>query len=126
MESLMNPPKEDKTATWIHMPSRPEVEPRGFPFHAVKKLLADKNKGWEICEAPFISKKQVRPTDDGKTHAAVKNANTALTGLQVKEFLDQSFTELQEFAKEKGITIQGIRSKKTLLEKIEEAGVLFQ
>ena len=57
MTNLINPPKEDRTATWIHMPSRPEVEPRGFPYCAVKKLLADKNKGWEICEAPFVSPK---------------------------------------------------------------------
>jgi len=126
MTDLMNPPKEDRTATWIHMPSRPEVEPRGFPYCAVKKLLADKNKGWEICEAPFVSKKKIRPRDDGKTNEAIKNANTQLTGSQIAEFLKQTNSEIRDYAKKHDVSLSGCKNKKEMFEALEKADKLFK
>lgn len=119
----MQPPKKDTTPVWFELPYGSK---RVFPRHAVAKMLADKNRGWKECEPEFVSKTKVRPTDDGKTHAAVKNANTEMTGRHISEFLEQSFDEVKEFAQEKGVSIQGLRSKKSLLEKLEEAKVLFK
>jgi hypothetical protein len=125
-DSLINPPREDKTITWIHMPSKPEVEPRGFPFCAVEKLLADKNKGWEVCEAPFVSKRKVRPTDDGKTHAAVKNATTDYTGLQIAEFLKKTGNEIKEYAAKHEVSLSGCKNKKEMFEALEKADKLYK
>lgn len=122
-ENLLQPPQKDNTPVWFELPNGSK---RVFPRYAVAKMLADKNRGWKECEPDFTPKVRIRPTDEGKTHTAIKNANTEFTGRQVEEFLSKSFEELKEFAQEKGVNIQGIRSKKSLLEKLEEARVLFK
>jgi len=120
-ESLFNT-QEDKTPVWL---SKPGVEPRVFPASAVKKLLADKNKGWEVCDPEFTPSKRIRPTDDGKTHASNKNANTELTGRQLEAKLALSFTELKQIAEELGIESKHIRSKKGMLELLEREKKLY-
>ena len=123
MTDLLNPPKKDKTPVWI---TKDGVEPRVFPAHAVKKLLADKNKGWSICEPQFVPKVRVRPTDEAKTNAAIKNANTDLTGRQVDEFLKQTNAEIDAYAKEQEVSLSGCKNKKEKFEALEKAGKLFK
>ncbi len=124
MSELINPKPLDNTAVWLNKPSQPEVEARVFPAHAVKKLLADKNTGWEVCDPEFVPKTQVRPHDEGKSTQAMKNANTERTGLQIKEMTKKTFTELKALAVKEGVNIQGIRSQKGMLEALDKAGKL--
>jgi hypothetical protein len=120
-DDLLNPPKKDAAPVWF---KKPGVEARVFPAHIARKLIADKNLGWEECEPEFVPKTKLRPTDDGKTHAAVKNANTEMTGRQIEEFVSQTVTELREYAQANSISLSGAKSKKEILEAIEKAGKL--
>jgi len=122
-ESLINPPKQDKAPIWF---KKPGVEARCFPAHIARKLLANKNLGWEECEPEFVTKKKIRPTDDGKTHAAVKNANTEYTGLQIAEFLKQTGNEIKAYAAEHEVSLSGCKNKKEMFEALEKAGKLFK
>ena len=115
----------DNEPVWFHKPSDPSVEARVFPRHAVAKMLADKNKGWELCNPDFVPKSQVRPFDEGKSNTAMRNSNTDLTGLQVEDRLNETFTQLKEFAEENDVDVTGIRSKKGILEALEAAKLLF-
>jgi len=122
MEPLINPPKKDNTPVWFELPNGSK---RVFPRHAVAKMLADKNRGWVLCEPEFVPKKHIRPLDEGKSNTAIKNANTELSSRQINEVLSKSMTELRDYAKEKEVAIQGLRSKKAILEKLEKEGKLY-
>jgi len=122
-EDLINPTKKDQTPIWFR---KPGVEARVFPAPIARTLIVDKNLGWEECELEFVSKKKFRPTDDGKTHAAVKNANTEYTGLQIAEFLKQTVNEIKEYAAEHEVSLTGCKNKKEMFEALEKADKLYK
>ena len=122
-ESLLNPPPKDNSPVWFQLPNGSK---RCFPRHAVAGFLKDKNLGWTECEPDFVPSSKIRPTDDGKTNAAVRNANTDMTGQQVEEFLNQTVVELREYAAKNEVSLTGCKTKKDILEAIEKAGKLLK
>src|SRR3972149_9639000 len=107
-ESLMNPPKQDKTPVWL---KNKHGVVSVWPAHVANGLLKDKNKGFEITEAEFVPKRSLRPFDEGKSNQSQKNAN-AKSYKQFEEMLAKSLTELKQFAKENNLDYSGLKTKK--------------
>jgi hypothetical protein len=126
---------EDMDIVWIRRIKTPASfegrpsEPRSIyryrlPFFK-KQLDDDGNHIFEECEPEFVPKKYIRPQDDDKKPTANKYANSELTLTQIQSVTKGKHAEIDQFAKENGVSLNSCKTKKEKLEKLEEAGVLY-
>lgn len=120
-ENVLNPQPKDQTPTWI---KNKYGAVSCVPAHIAFSLLKDKNKGFEITEAEFVPKKQVRFQDEDKRESASKRANSEKTYYEFSQILEMTVNDLKEYAKENEIDLRGCSTKKQILEAIEESGKL--
>lgn len=121
-ENVLKPKKLDKTETWIE---NNKGARSCVPYYIAADLLKDLNRGYKLCEPDFVPSKKLKPFDEEKKNTAQKRANTELTSPEIEELLSLDFEQLKEIAKEREVSVQGIRSKKALLEKLEKEKKLF-
>lgn len=121
-DNVLNQAPQDKTPVWL---KNKHGVVSCTPQYLAVKLLKDKNREFEITEPEFVPKKRINAVDDEKFERAKKRTNTEKTMGEITEIIDMEFDELKEFAKEKEINLQGIKTKKQLLEKLEAEKVLY-
>ncbi len=121
-DNVLRPRKLDKTETWIE---NKKGAKSCVPNYIAMDLLKDLNRGYKLCEPDFVPGKKLKPFDEEKKGTAQKRANTELTSPEVEELLGKSFDEIKDLAKEREVSVQGLRSKKAVLEKMEKEKKLF-
>lgn len=90
-----------------------------------KKLDLNGDHIFVETEPEFVPKKKINPLDDEKKASASKRANTDKTMSEIQDVTQGSKDEIMAFAKEKEVSLAGCKNKKEMLEKLEEAGVLY-
>lgn len=127
-EDVLSPKKKDKTECWVlNIKAGHKVcIPRYQLLDHKKKLDANGDHLFEECEPDFVAKKFVKPYDEEKKASAIKRRNTDLTSVEIEEINNMKIEELREYAKEQEVSIQGLKTKKSILEKIEKEGKLYK
>lgn len=90
-----------------------------------KKLDGNGDHIFVECEPEFVPKKRINPMDDDKKASANKRANSEKTLTEIQIVTEGTKEEIMAFAKEKEVSLTGCKNKKEMLEKLEEAGVLY-
>jgi hypothetical protein len=95
------------------------------PRDVFYSLMQDRNRGYEEADEEFVPNKFVRPADDGKAESNKKFTTTPKTYREFEPTLNASYTDLKELAVKNNLDVSGVRSKKAMLELLEEKGLLF-
>lgn len=118
----MKPKAKDKSPVWL---KNKHGIVSCVPKHTADYLMKDRNKGYEITEPDFVPKKKIKAYDDEKKAHVNKQANTEKTMTEIMELTKMKMEDLREYARENEVNIQGVKTKKLLLEKLEAAGKLY-
>lgn len=117
----------DETPVWLKNVKHGTTVciPRYQLLQHKKKLDANGEHIFIETEPEFVPKKKINAMDDEKKASASKRANTTKTMSEIQDITQGTKDEIIAFAKEKDVNLNGIKNKKEMLEKLEEAGVLY-